>query len=428
MKRLIVCCDGTWQKLASPYPTNVVKIAQAIKPSCSKGISQIVFYDEGVGSGNMAEKLFAEGDKILGGAFGIGIDNNIEDAYRFLSFNYEPGDQIYLFGFSRGAFTVRSLAGLIRCAGGLLSLPNIRETPLVYQLYRDRTLTLKEKELFRKLPIPYEYKKDKEKIQECRKKAHEIYSDRSRISSEELKQKGEKTPKAKEDLNRKQEKVKKLLETYGLKERDDKKIRQEAQITLLGCWDTVGSLGVPHTIPFLSDWINKKYEFYDCQLSSIVQYALHATSIDEIREVFDVTPMKREEHDKRPLHQVWFPGDHGCIGGGSLEERALSDAALEWMMDQIDHPDAGYELGLEFDRNAVEDGIYPDYKHKFDNTPDLFYRSLGVIDRTIPVEDILDRLHETTKKRWRDCQDYRPPSLTKYEQQLKDWCEKNCDG
>ena len=106
MKRLIVCCDGTWQKLANSCPTNVVKIAQAIKPVASDGTPQIVFYDEGIGTGD-------EINRITGGAFGWGIDQNIQDAYRFLCLNYEAGDEIYLFGFSRGAYTVRSLAGLL---------------------------------------------------------------------------------------------------------------------------------------------------------------------------------------------------------------------------------------------------------------------------------------------------------------------------
>lgn len=432
-KRLIVCCDGTWQKLTSPYPTNVVKITQAIKPSCSKGISQIVYYDEGVGSGNIAGKLLAKADKILGGAFGIGIDNNIEDAYRFLSLNYEPGDQIYLFGFSRGAYTVRSLAGLIRSAGGLLSLQNMREVNFVYELYRDRTLTLEEKALFRKLPIPYEYKEDKDKIKECRNKAHEIYSDRTQFSLEEVQGRRTNNPKADKDLTQKQQKVQQLLEAYGLKERDDDKIRQKVpKITCLGCWDTVGSLGVPRIIPFLSNWINKKYAFYDYELSSIIQYAIHAVSIDEIRQVFDVTPMQRNEDDEQPLHQVWFPGAHGCIGGGDVQERSLSDAALEWMMDRIEHPESGYKLGLEFDRNQIEDPLKPEHKHPFNNRPKIFYRILGVIDRKIPPEmkvasqdKILDLLHESTKKRWRDCPDYRPNSLKKYEQELNSWCQNN---
>ncbi|MBV8886356.1 MAG: DUF2235 domain-containing protein, partial [Chroococcidiopsidaceae cyanobacterium CP_BM_RX_35] len=106
MKRLVVCCDGTWQALNSPYPTNVVKIAQAVKPITTNNILQTVFYDQGVGTGD-------EFDKITGGVFGWGIDKVIQDAYRFLSLNYVAGDEIYLFGFSRGAYTVRSLAGLI---------------------------------------------------------------------------------------------------------------------------------------------------------------------------------------------------------------------------------------------------------------------------------------------------------------------------
>lgn len=422
MKRLIVCCDGTWQKLSCPYPTNVVKIAEVIKPSCSKGIPQIVFYDEGVGSGNMAEKLFAEGDKIIGGAFGIGIDNNIQNAYRFLSLNYEPDNEIYLFGFSRGSYTVRSLAGLIRCSGGLLSLKNIREAPIAYELYRDRALTLKEKELFRKLPIPQAYRDDAERIKECRKEAHQIYSDRHSLSFEKA---GENTVEAQNDLVQKKAKVQALLSKHGLSERLDSEIRQAAKITLLGCWDTVGSLGVPPTVPFLSDWINQKYEFHDCTLSSIIQNALHAVAIDEHREVFNVTPMERAQNDVQPLHQIWFPGGHGCIGGGSKAEQALSDAALAWMMDQINNPAFGLGLGLEFDRTVAEDGILPDHKGKFDATPDPFYRLLGIIDRDIPGRQF-DILHESVKKRWRDCPEYRPKKLVElYKKELDEWSQQN---
>jgi uncharacterized protein (DUF2235 family) len=160
MKRLIVCCDGTWQNLTSEYPTNVVKIAQAIIPTVKeseKEIAQLVFYTEGVGSGKVSDKLLARVDRIIGGAFGSGIDNNIQDAYRFLSLNYSKDDEIYLFGFSRGAYTARSLAGLINCWGGLLPLPNIREAPLVYELYRDRDLTVSEKQALALLPIPHRY-------------------------------------------------------------------------------------------------------------------------------------------------------------------------------------------------------------------------------------------------------------------------------
>ncbi len=410
MKRLIVCCDGTWQKLTSTYPTNVVKIAQAIQSSSSSGTPQIVFYDEGVGSGNAAEKLMAKGDKILGGAFGLGIDNNIQDAYRFLCLNYEPGDEIYLFGFSRGAYTVRSLAGLIRNSGGLLLRRNIREAPIAYETYRDRSLTLKEKEKFRRLPIPREYRFDADAVKECREQAHKIYSDRSQLSLEDAEQD---TEAARKDLGQKEAKVRELLKRYSLVERNDADNRQEAKITLLGCWDTVGSLGVPKQIPFLSDWVNEKYKFHDTFLSSIIENAVHAVAIDEIRAVFNVTPMLRKPGDNRPLCQAWFPGGHGCIGGGSKEDSPLSNAALEWMIEQI----ADLKLGLEFDRTKIEDGTISNPLADFDNTPEGIYQLTGEVLREIPAGQFAN-LHKSVLERWSKRGDYRPKNLQLYASQL----------
>ena len=117
MKRIIVCCDGTWNRAdqesaGAPCPTNVVKLAYRIAKRSADGTSQIIFYDQGVGTGNAI-------DRLTGGAFGDGLEDNIFDAYRFLIANYEPGDEIFLFGFSRGAFTARSIAGMIRKCGVL---------------------------------------------------------------------------------------------------------------------------------------------------------------------------------------------------------------------------------------------------------------------------------------------------------------------
>lgn len=106
-KRLIICCDGTWNTPEKTPVTNVVHMARAIKPRASDGIQQTVFYDWGVGTD---DKL----DALTGGAFGAGIDKNIQDAYRFLVHNYETGDELWFFGFSRGAYTARSCIGLMR--------------------------------------------------------------------------------------------------------------------------------------------------------------------------------------------------------------------------------------------------------------------------------------------------------------------------
>ncbi|MET4168319.1 MULTISPECIES: DUF2235 domain-containing protein [Gordonia] len=106
-KRLVVCCDGTWKSSKDPRISNVEKIARAVTTDADDGTVQLVHYVNGVGTGS------GWSDRIIGGAFGRGLDANLVDAYRFLALNYEPGDEIFVFGFSRGAYTARSLGGMI---------------------------------------------------------------------------------------------------------------------------------------------------------------------------------------------------------------------------------------------------------------------------------------------------------------------------
>lgn len=113
MANIIVCADGTWNRpeedLKKDYPTNVLKLSRAIKPS-TPNLKQHVFYDWGIGSYH---------DNASAGATGRGLHKNILDGYRYIVQNYSPGDKIYLFGFSRGAYTVRALSGLINNCGVL---------------------------------------------------------------------------------------------------------------------------------------------------------------------------------------------------------------------------------------------------------------------------------------------------------------------
>ena len=136
-KRLVVCCDGTWnepdQKVDGKpadetEPTNVLKTVRGLAPVGADGIVQVVYYDTGVGTRGGT-------DKYVGGGLGAGLSENIQQAYRFIANNYHEGDQLFLFGFSRGAYTVRSLAGFIE-AVGLLSKANLRLLPEAYALYR----------------------------------------------------------------------------------------------------------------------------------------------------------------------------------------------------------------------------------------------------------------------------------------------------
>jgi uncharacterized protein (DUF2235 family) len=134
-KRLIVLCDGTWNKAENldrrkRKPTNVVKMVRAIQPVASDGTVQVTYYDEGVGNNPGLDRWF-------GGGAGAGLDRNIREAYRFLLYNYAPGDAVFFFGFSRGAYTVRSLAGFIHHLG-LLPKTHDFFVPEAYALYRQR--------------------------------------------------------------------------------------------------------------------------------------------------------------------------------------------------------------------------------------------------------------------------------------------------
>ena len=130
MKRLVVCSDGTWNTADNADATNVVRTVQAVKPNAPDGTPQVVFYDQGVGTRNWI-------DRWIGGITGSGLGKNVQDAYRFLLHNYEEGDEIYLFGFSRGSYTVRSTAGLIRNCG-LLRKAHIDKVDDAYELYKRR--------------------------------------------------------------------------------------------------------------------------------------------------------------------------------------------------------------------------------------------------------------------------------------------------
>jgi len=126
MANIIVCADGTWNRpeedLEEDYPSNVLKLARGIAPEHGAE-RQHVFYDWGLGSYH---------GKLTSGATGRGIHKNIVDGYRYIVQNYNPGDRIYLFGFSRGAYTVRALSGLINNCGILKRA----DAPLIVEAFK----------------------------------------------------------------------------------------------------------------------------------------------------------------------------------------------------------------------------------------------------------------------------------------------------
>ncbi|MBW4586923.1 DUF2235 domain-containing protein [Aetokthonos hydrillicola Thurmond2011] len=354
-KRLAVCCDGTWNRLDGSYPTNVVKFARSIKYKAEDQIPQMVYYLSGCGTAEDADLI----QRLGGGAFGWGIDRIIQDAYRFLCMNYDKDseDEIYLVGFSRGAYIVRCLAGMIyKC--GLLKRAKIREIPKAYHLYRNTTIKPND-------PIAQEFRQKNAK--------------RTNIYNENY-------------------------------------LQYRVSIKMLGCWDTVGALGIPKLIPWLpiSEMWNAKYQFYDAELSPIVEHAFHAVAIDEKRKNFPSTPMKKSIKNKsQEVNEVLFAGVHGCVGGGTKEYQGLSDYPLQWMIKEAE------KLGLDFEPPDKDDDeefqIKLDYKTKFDNRVTGIYTLGGEKLRNFTFPEVA--IHHSVIQRIHACPDYLPPNLDRDELQ-----------
>jgi len=137
MKRIVLCFDGTWNKPADEnlpeaqqVETNVCRFFESVESVGTDGCRQTKWYDQGVGS-----RWY---DQYVGGAIGVGLEKNILDGYKFLAQNYEEGDEIYVLGFSRGAYTARSLVGLARNCGLVYNKRLSLRIAMAYGIYRTR--------------------------------------------------------------------------------------------------------------------------------------------------------------------------------------------------------------------------------------------------------------------------------------------------
>lgn len=137
MKRIVICFDGTWNTPADEnlpeeeqVETNVRRFYESVHPTGADGIEQVKWYDRGVGT-----QWF---DRFAGGSTGAGLDLNILEGYKVLAENYQDNDEVYVLGFSRGAYTARSLVGMIRNCG-LIKKRNLGfRTAMAYGIYRTR--------------------------------------------------------------------------------------------------------------------------------------------------------------------------------------------------------------------------------------------------------------------------------------------------
>ena len=376
MKRLVFCFDGSWNRLDTPHPTNVLLTAESVMPIATDRTTQVTFYDEGVGS--------EDGEAFVGGVFGAGLVKNLSDGYRFLIFNHSPGDEIYVFGFSRGAYTARSFVGLLSTCG-ILHRQHARWADEAVDLYKRRNAS-------------------------------------DAFQSEVLKFRADHSPQicvsAAEDEWRAHN-----LSGYARGARPLLKIRY------LGVWDTVGALGIPRYI-VMANAFNRMHQFHDVSLSPVVEHARHAVAIDEHKVDFEPTLWEnlddlnrhrgsRPEAVDAPYQQMWFPGVHGSVGGGG-ERRGLSDQALDWIWD------GARFAGLELD-SAPDSHLYrlqSSHAEALANQAARF-SPIGFILDNLPRADRKPgplRVHEVSpiaRRRWRERSEnlpeakaYRPGTLT----------------
>jgi uncharacterized protein (DUF2235 family) len=291
-KNIVVFSDGTGNSAIKGRGTNVFKLFEAIDLNGHRTNPalppQIAFYDDGVGTQNLRPL------KILAGATGLGLGRNVRQLYKEICRVYDPGDQIFLFGFSRGAFTVRSLAGLI----GMMGLVDVGRCNGLHQPEIDTAA----------------------KFQQVVDRAYRMY----KLCY---------PPTLWQRLFRRDgEAVARFRETYC---RDD-----EVRVAFLGVWDTVDAVGLPFGLNRVLN-LFYRFKFPDYELGSYVDRACHALAIDDERSSFHPLLWDERKETTDRIEQVWFAGAHSNVGGGYAKQ-GMSIVALDWMMRK-----AG-EAGLRF--------------------------------------------------------------------------------
>jgi uncharacterized protein (DUF2235 family) len=377
MKRLVFCFDGTWNRLSADTPTNVVLTAASIVRD-AKDATQIIHYDEGVGTGRL--------EKWSGGALGVGLVEIVRKAYGFLIFNYDPDDQIFVFGFSRGACSARTFVGLIRHVGVLRRLHAARIDEAI-KLYQRRLVDA-----------------DGPGERMCKYRANYADSMCARPEDDAWRCKN----------------IKGYVSGSA----------PALSIRYLGLWDTVCALGVPAIVPFSSAF-NGKHRYHDLALSDFVENARHAVAIDERRALFpsvvwgDLAALNKARghtvgDPDAPYQEKWFPGNHGSVGGGG-DIRGLSDSALAWVMQ------GAKQVGLVLDRDKGSriHNFRPEPLAPLDNMSvpqgGLTYKLTK--DRAGPDHHL--QVAPSALRRWHARPDtlpeqkpYRPPTLSKVATQL----------
>jgi uncharacterized protein (DUF2235 family) len=326
-RQLVLACDGTNNTLTGGvHDTNVLKLIARLAPADN---NQLVYYDPGVGSPDQLPPLSLwneftrRRERIEGMAKGKGIYENIEEAYLFLVENFQPGDQIYIFGFSRGAFTARCVAGMVNLFGILR--PECK--PLLLTLIRVYFSTPNDKAIDTANP----WARFTARQAEHRKKLNEDVARKTGIADE---------PAPQDVLDyltgKKARKSTRAEVARQVRDNFTSPHGKNAAIHFTGVWDTVESVGIPI--------LSKRSITSDGTTSGKdgLRHIRHALSMDEHRWSFAPRLYWEEDYlivdpnepsNTRSLRQRWFRGAHSDVGGGyDVNESGLSDQAYSWML------------------------------------------------------------------------------------------------
>lgn len=416
MKRLIVCFDGTWQQLRQDNLTNIGIIARSVAHTNTTEhgqIPQIVIYSQGVGANTaalgkasflgQASQTF---NRLAGGIFGEGLEDLLVETYLRLAFNYEDGDELYIFGFSRGAFAARSLTGLINCSG------------IVSRMHADQAWEAFR--LYRAAPADDASDAEQQEYENAKTQFRRLYGkgrraeDGTRIASDE-----------------------------------------PPPITYLGVFDTVGQRGMPDAFGWISRLFNRRYGFHNVRICPNVQAARHAVAIDEPRLGFPPTLWEALDESNtaarsRPAadpartyyEQRWFVGSHGDVGGGN--NSPLSAAPLKWIAegaaacglrfygtygeDESPLDKALREAGLSFDAPITRPSFwkslspmnYPIYSRRIwqGKSQPAPTDIDATLDRTVAQRMLAEHMRPR----------YQPSSLRPFRKALKEWAKHQPQG
>ncbi len=369
MKRLVLFLDGTWNDPEDN--TNVWRLKLMTARRDDHGIEQMLYYNPGLGTGSML-------DKHVTATFGIGLNDHIRSAYQWLMEHYEDGDPVFIFGFSRGAFTARSLAGLIaRC--GLLRPTSPFSVGQIFERYRAWRSTNSLHTI-------------EEKMKQGR--SHELTRDDMRL----------------------------LAHTRHI------------DIEFIGVFDTVGALGVPGIG-------TKRHQFHSTQPSPTYKHFFQALAVDEQRRWYrpalwtctvpeDAADPMGEMLQRMPgeVEQRWFVGSHTNVGGGD-RSNTLASIPLRWMQEMAHGCGLAFRDVLVVEPDAHLAPILDSYRTFLHGSYALatlgrrYHRVIGASPcpngRGI-CHTLNETVDETVFRRMEQMASYRPVNVIRWQEQQED--------